>query len=57
MLSLFFDGILALKEKFINHEVHFKEAELEYDVSRLSWDYMFNFNLYSMIFTIIGLSN
>lgn len=49
ILSLLFDGILALKEKIINHEVHNNPEYAEYK-SSLSWGYMSLFSLFSTIF-------
>jgi len=57
LISLFFDGVLALKEKLVHHDIKYRKAEFEYDESRLSWDYMYIFSLYSLIFTLFGLGN
>ena len=55
VLSLLFDGILALKEKLINHEVKHNKKYISYESTRLSWDYMFIFNFYALIFSIFAL--
>lgn len=49
IISLFFDGLMALKEKIINHEVH-HNPEYEKYKACLSWDYMNLFTLYSTLF-------
>lgn len=54
IVSLFFDGIMGLKEKLINHDVHHNEEYSDYK-SRLSWEYMNLFSLYSLIFCSIGI--
>ena len=38
-LSLFFDGLLALKEKLVSHVVHHDDGYEGYE-DRLSWEYM-----------------
>lgn len=54
IVSLLFDGLMALKEKIINHEVH-HNPEFSQHKSRLSWEYMNLFSLYSIIFCLFGL--
>jgi drug/metabolite transporter (DMT)-like permease len=55
IVSLLFDGLMALKEKIINHEVH-HEPKYESFRSYLSWEYMYLFSLYSLIFCTIGIA-
>ncbi len=45
---------MALKEKLINHEVHYN-PEYESYKNKLSWEYMNLFSLYSLLFCVIGL--
>jgi drug/metabolite transporter (DMT)-like permease len=54
LTSIFFDGILALKEKSINFEA---ETIPKYKILKetLHFDYMYLFNLYSFIFALTGL--
>ncbi len=46
---------MALKEKIINHEVHNNPEFKEYK-SRLAWEYMFIFSLYSIVFCAVVLA-
>jgi len=52
--SLLFDGIIAIKEKDINHEVHNNPEFADYK-RVLSWEYMHCFSLYTFIFSIFGI--
>ncbi len=54
VLSLIFDSLMALKEKIIHHEVHHNPAFYSYQ-SRLSWEYMSLFSVYSVLFCICAL--
>lgn len=54
IISLIFDGIIAIKEKTINHDVHNNPEFAEYR-KVLSWEYMHCFSLWSFIFSIFGL--
>lgn len=54
IVSLFLDGIMGLKEKLINSEVHHNEELASYQ-PRLSWEYMKLFSFYSIIFCSVGL--
>ncbi len=51
LISLFFDGLMALKEKIINHETHHNPEYAKYK-PRLSWEYMNLFSLYTIMFYI-----
>lgn len=55
VVSLFFDGLMALKEKIINHETHNNPEYAKYKAC-LSWEYMNLFSLYSGIFCAIALT-
>ena len=52
--SLLFDGIIAIKEKSINHDVHNNPEFADYK-KVLSWEYMHCFSLYTFIFSIFGI--
>ncbi len=54
IVSLLFDGLMALKEKIINHEVHYNPEFSGYK-NRLSWEYMNLFSIYSILFCLVGL--
>jgi UDP-galactose transporter B1 len=49
VVSLLFDGLMALKEKIINHEVHHNPEHAVFK-NRLSWEYMNLFSIYSIVF-------
>jgi drug/metabolite transporter (DMT)-like permease len=53
-VSLMFDGLMALKEKIISHEVHHKKEFEEYQ-SRLSWEYMRLFSFFTLVCCGVGL--
>jgi hypothetical protein len=44
VISLLFDGLMALKEKIINHEVHHNPEHSKYK-NRLSWEYMWGLGI------------
>jgi UDP-galactose transporter B1 len=48
MISLFFDGLLALKEKLVSHVVHHEDGYEGYE-DRLSWEYMKIFSGFTLI--------
>lgn len=54
LISLFFDGLMALKEKIVNHEVH-HNPEFKENQHTLAWEYMSLFSVYSIVFSAIGL--
>ena len=45
---------MALKEKIINHEVHHNPEHAKYK-NRLSWEYMYLFSIYSIVFCSVVL--
>jgi len=53
-VSLIVDGLTAIKEDCINHEVHTKKEYAHYK-SILCWDYMKIFSLFSLIFAVAGI--
>lgn len=53
VISLFFDGLMGLKEKIINHEVHHNPEYKEYKKC-LSWEYMRLFSFYTILFGVVG---
>jgi len=55
IISLVFDGLMGLKEKMINHEVH-HNPNLSFYKNILSWEYMRLFSFYSIVFCLAGLS-
>jgi len=54
LISLLFDGLMALKEKIVNHEVH-HNPEYKENQKTLAWEYMALFSMYSIVFSAIGL--
>ena len=54
LISLLFDGLMALKEKIVNHEVH-HNPEYKENQKTLAWEYMSLFSIYSIVFSAIGL--
>ena len=54
VISLLFDGIIAVKEKSINHDVHTNPEYKEYE-KILSWEYMNCFSMWTLFFSIFGL--
>jgi drug/metabolite transporter (DMT)-like permease len=54
LISLFFDGLMALKEKIVNHEVHHNPEFIE-NKHTLAWEYMSLFSIYSILFSVVGL--
>jgi UDP-galactose transporter B1 len=54
-VSLFFDGVMALKEKIISHEVHHNKDYADYQ-PRLSWEYMRLFSVFTLVCCSAGLA-